>query len=91
MALQECGWHHALCPGLKHNFMVMGHAHFYQRLFQLDVNRDGRAARTGKFAKASKVAKGPLFGLPAGVVPLSNNSCQNRHHRHDAGLQCARP
>ena len=38
------------------------------------MNRDGKAERSGKSAKADKVAKGPLFGLPAGVVPLSNNS-----------------
>ena len=44
--------------------------------FQLDVNRDGKVERSGKAAKAGKVAKGPLFGLPAGVVPLSNNSHQ---------------
>ena len=37
---------------------------------------DGRAERSGKAAKAGKVVKGPLFGLPAGVVPLSNNSRQ---------------
>ena len=70
-----------LCPGLDHNLTVMGHAHFYQRLFQLDVNHDGKVERSGKAAKAAakagKVAKGPLFGLPAGVVPLSNNSCRN--------------
>ena len=63
-----------LCPGLNHNFTVMGHAHLCQRIFQLDMNREGRAERTGKFAKAGKVTKGPLFGLPVGVVPLSNNS-----------------
>ena len=71
-----------LRPGLNHNFTVMGHAHFCQRIFQLDVNHEGRAERSGKVAKADakagKVAKGPLFGLPARVV-------------HDAGLQCARP
>ena len=65
-----------LRPGLNHNFTVMGHAHFCQRLFQLDVNRNGMTERTGKFTKAGKVAKGPLFGLPAGLVPLSNNSRQ---------------
>ena len=45
------------------------------------MNRDGKVERSGKNAKAAakagKVAKGPLFGLPAGVVPLSNNSCRN--------------
>ena len=65
-----------LCPGLDNNFKVMGHAHFCQRLFQLDVNRNGEVERTGKAAraaaKAGKVARGPLFKLPAGVVPLSN-------------------
>ena len=60
-----------LLPSLKHNFTVMGHAHFCQRLFQLDVNSDGRAERS------DKAVKGPLFGLPAGVVPLSNNSRQS--------------
>ena len=65
-----------LRPGLKHNFTVMGHAHFGQRLFQLNVGDDGRAERAGKAAKAGKAVKGPLFGLPAGVVPLSNNSRQ---------------
>ena len=66
-----------LHPGLNHNFTVLAHTHLCQRLFQLDVSRDGRAERSGKAAKASKVAKGPLFGLPAGVVPLSNNSRRN--------------
>ena len=67
-----------LRPGLDHNFTVMGHAHFYQRLFQLDVNCDGEVERTGKAArataKAGKVTKRPLFKLPTGVVPLCNNS-----------------
>nr|XP_020184561.1 nucleolar and coiled-body phosphoprotein 1-like [Aegilops tauschii subsp. strangulata] len=54
----------------------MGHAHFCQRLFQLDVNSDSRAERSGTAAKAGKTAKGPLFGLPTGVVLLSNNSRQ---------------
>ena len=66
---------------LDHNLTVMRHAHLCQRLFQLDVNRDGEAERSGKAAraaaKAGKVAKGPLFKLPAGVVPLSNNSRRN--------------
>ena len=66
-----------LHPSLDHNLTVMGHAHFCQRLFQLDMNRDGKVERSGKAAKADKVAKGPLFGLPAGVVPLSNNSRRN--------------
>ena len=66
-----------LRPGLKHNFTVMGHTHFCQRLFQLDVFSDGRVERTGKAAKAGKVIKGDLFGLPPGVFPLSNNSCQS--------------
>ena len=65
-----------LRPGLDHNLTVMGHAPFCQRLFQLNVNRDGKVERSGKAAKAGKVAKGPLFGLPVGVVPLSNNSRQ---------------
>nr|XP_040249616.1 axoneme-associated protein mst101(2)-like [Aegilops tauschii subsp. strangulata] len=30
----------------------MGHAHFYQRLFQLDVGRAGEVERTGKVARA---------------------------------------
>ena len=67
-----------LRPGLDHNFTVMGHAQFCQWFFQLDVNRDGEVERSGKAAraavKAGKVAKGPLFGLPAGVVLQSNNS-----------------
>ena len=63
-----------LRPGLDHNFTMMAHAHFCQRLFQLDVNRDGEVERSGKAAKAGKVSKGPLFKLPAGVVPLCNNS-----------------
>ena len=67
-----------LRPGLDHNLTVMRHAHLCQRLFQLDVNRDGEVERTGKAARAAanagKVAKGALFKLPAGVVPLSNNS-----------------
>ena len=32
--------------------------------------------RTGRAAKAKKTIKGPLFGLPPGVFPLSNNTCQ---------------
>ena len=66
-----------LRPGLNHNFTVMGHAHFCRRFFQLDMDGDGRAERTGRAAKAGKAVKGPLFGLPAGVVPLSNNSRQS--------------
>ena len=41
------------------------------------MDRDGRAERTGRAAKAGKAVKGPLFGLPAGVVLLSKNSCQS--------------
>ena len=63
-----------LRPGLDHNLTVMGHAHFCQRLFQLGVNHDDKVERSGKATKTGKVAKGPLFGLPAGVVLLSNNS-----------------
>ena len=37
---------------------------------------DSRVERTGRAAKADKAIKGPLFGLRAGVVPLSNNSRQ---------------
>ena len=52
-----------LRPGLDHNFTVMGHAHFCQRLFQLDVGRDGEVERTGKAAwaaaKAGKSPRGP--------------------------------
>nr|XP_040256308.1 fibrous sheath CABYR-binding protein-like [Aegilops tauschii subsp. strangulata] len=33
----------------------MGHAHFCQRLFQLDVNHDGKVERSGKAAKAGKL------------------------------------
>ena len=71
-----------LRPDLDHNFTVMAHAHFCQRLFQLDVGRDGEVERTGKAAraatKAGKVLKGPLFKLPAGVVPLCNNSRRSK-------------
>ena len=67
-----------LRPGLDHNFIVMAHAHFCQRIFQLDVGRDGEVEQTGKVAraaaKAGKVLKGPLIRLPMGVVPLCNNS-----------------
>ena len=70
-----------LRPSLDNNFTVMGHAHFCQRLFQLDVGCDGEVEWTDKVAraaaKAGKVAKGPLFGLLEGVVPLSNNSRRN--------------
>lgn len=55
---------------------MLAHAHFYQWLFQLDVDRDDRTERSGKDAKADKVVKGPLFGLSAGVFPLSNKSRQ---------------
>ena len=56
-----------LRPGLNHNFTVLQHAHLCQRLFQLKVDEVGRVERTGKSHS--------LFGLPAGVVLLSNNSC----------------
>ena len=63
-----------LCPGLDHNFVAMAHAHFCQRIFQLEVGRDGEVERSGKVAraaaKAGKVPKGPLFKVPTGVVPL---------------------
>ena len=59
-----------LRPGLDHNFTVMRHTHLCQRLFQLDLNCDGKVERSSKAvkadAKAGKVAKGPLFKLPAG-------------------------
>ena len=55
-----------LRPGLDHNLTVMGHAHFCQRLFQLDVNRDGKVERSGKAVKAGKVAKGPCLGCRRG-------------------------
>nr|XP_020161781.1 probable E3 ubiquitin-protein ligase IRF2BPL [Aegilops tauschii subsp. strangulata] len=61
-----------LRPGLKHNLTVLQHAHLCQRLFQLKVDEAGGVERTAKAEKAG----GSLFGLPAGVVPLSNNSCQ---------------
>nr|XP_045087429.1 translation initiation factor IF-2-like [Aegilops tauschii subsp. strangulata] len=61
-----------LRPSLKHNFTVLQHAHLCQRLFQLKVDKAGGVERTGKAVKVG----GSLFGLPAGVVPLSNNSCQ---------------
>ena len=38
---------------------------------------DGRVEKTDRAAKAGKVIKGPLFGLPLGVFPLSNNSCKS--------------
>ena len=45
------------------------------------MNRDGKVEQSGKAAKAAakagKVAKGPLFKLPAGVVPLSKNARGN--------------
>ena len=54
---------------------------FCQRLFQLDMNRDGEVERSGKAARAAtnvgKPARGPLFKLPAGVVPLCNNSSRS--------------
>lgn len=84
-----------LRPGLKHNFTVMGHAHFCQRLFQLNVGVDGRAERVGKTVKAGK---GHLFRLPAGVVPLSKNSRQTDiiammpdFNAHDLDPNCAEP
>ena len=71
-----------LRPGLDHNFTVLAHAHFCQRLFQLDVGRDGEVERTGKAARAAakvgKALKGPFFKLPAGVVPLCNNSRRSK-------------
>ena len=53
---------------------MMGHTHFCQRLFQLDVGRNGEVERTGKaartVAKVGKATKGSFSKLPAGVVPL---------------------
>ena len=67
-----------LRPGLDHNFIVLAHAHFCQRLFELDVGRDGEVEWTGMAARAGakvgKALKGAFFKLPAGVVPLCNNS-----------------
>ena len=64
-----------LRPGLDQNLMVLRHAHLCQRIFQLELNDDGEVERSGKAAgaaaKAGKVAKGPLFKLSAGVVPLA--------------------
>ena len=51
-----------LRPGLKHNFTVLGHAHFCQRLFQLNVGDDGWAKRTVRAAKSGKAVKGPCLG-----------------------------
>ena len=48
-----------LHPGLDHNFTTLARAHFCQRLFPLDVDRDGKANRFGKVVKAGKVVKGP--------------------------------
>ena len=62
-----------LRPGLKHKFMVMQHASVCQRLFQLKMDEDGNAEWAGKAAKACKT--GHPFRLPAGVHPMSNNSC----------------
>ena len=55
---------------------MLGHSWYCQRLFQLEEYANGKVKRTGKAAKCGKVVKGPLFGLPPGVVPLSNNSRQ---------------
>ena len=67
-----------LRPGLDHNFTMLAHAHFCERLFLLDVCCDGKVERTGKTARAAakvgKDLKGPFLKLPAGVVPLCNNS-----------------
>ena len=51
---------------------------FARGFFQLKVDEAGGVKRTGKAEKAGKAVKagGSLFGLPAGVVPLRNNSCQ---------------
>ena len=40
------------------------------------MSDDIRAKRTGRAEKSGKAVKASLFGLPAGVVPLSNNSRQ---------------
>ena len=70
-----------LRPGLDHNLTVLRHAHLCQRIFQLEVNEEGEVERSGKVAraaaKAGKVDKEPVFKLPTGVVPLSNNSRQS--------------
>ena len=65
-----------LRPGLNHNFTVLQYAHLCQRLFQLKVDEVGRVERTSKAEKTGKAGKAGkfLFGLPVGVVPLSNNS-----------------
>ena len=67
-----------LRPGLDHNLTVLRHAHLCQRIFQLEVSDEGDVEWSGKVAtaaaKAGKVVKEPVFRLPAGVVPLSNNS-----------------
>ena len=70
-----------LCPGLDNSLTVLRHAHLCQRTFQLEVNDEGEVERSGKVAraaaKAGKVDKEPVFKLPTGVVPLSNNSCRS--------------
>ena len=63
-----------LRTGLQNNLTMLGHSWYCWRLFHLDVYTDGKVERTSKAAKSGKVVKGPLFGLPPGVVPLSNNS-----------------
>ena len=65
-----------LRTGLKHNLTVMGHSWYCRRLFQLEEYAENKVRSTGKATKSGKVVKGPLFGLPSGVVPLSNNSWQ---------------
>nr|XP_020186719.1 tropomyosin-1, isoforms 33/34-like [Aegilops tauschii subsp. strangulata] len=54
----------------------MGHSWYCRRLFQLEEYANGKVRRIGRAAQSGKVVKGPLFGLPPGVVPLSNNSRQ---------------
>ena len=60
-----------LRPGLKHNFMVLEHAHLCQKIFQLKVDKAGGVERTGEAEKAEKAGRaikagGSLFGLPTG-------------------------
>ena len=70
-----------LRPGLDHNLTVLRHAYLCQWIFQLEVNDEGEVEQSGKAAraavKACKVAKEPVFKLPAGVVLRYNNSCRS--------------
>ena len=55
-----------LRPGLNHNFTVMGHAHFCQQIFQLDVNHDGWAERSARLRRLARSSRGPCLGCRRG-------------------------